>query len=148
MKAVLQRVKFARVSVGDEVIGEIGKGLLVYLGVERGDGPAEVDYMARKTRGLRIFGDEAGRMNLDVKSAGGSVLVVSQFTLLADCRKGRRPAFTRAEDPEKARTIYESFIMTLKKLGLTVEAGRFGAHMEVSSINDGPVTMIIESPGG
>ncbi len=148
MKAVLQRVSMARVSVGGAVSGEIGKGLLVYLGVARGDGRAEADYMVRKVRGLRIFEDEEGRMNLDVGEAGGSVLVVSQFTLLADCRKGRRPAFTQAEDPEKARALYESFVEALRESGLTVETGRFGAHMEVKSVNDGPVTMIIESPGG
>ncbi len=148
MRAVLQRVKGARVSVGGEIVGEIEKGLLVYLGVEKGDGGGDLDYMLRKVSGLRIFGDDMGRMNLDVGEAGGAVLVVSQFTLLADCRKGRRPAFTRAEDPDRARALYESFIMTLKELGLIVEAGRFGAHMEVQSINDGPVTMILESPGG
>ncbi len=148
MKVVLQRVSMARVSVGGEAVGEIGKGILVYLGVEKGDGRAEVDYMARKVRGLRIFEDEAGRMNRDVGEAGGAALVVSQFTLAADCRKGRRPAFSRAEDPEIARGLYEAFITALKESGLDVETGSFGAHMEVMSVNDGPVTMIIESPGG
>lgn len=147
MRAVLQRVERARVSVDGKSIAAIGKGLLVYLGVEEGDGPADMDYISDKVRYLRIFGDETGRMNLDVAEAGGAVLVVSQFTLLGDCRKGRRPGFSRAEAPEKAEALYETVINALRERGLSVETGAFGAHMEVESLNDGPVTMLLESRG-
>jgi len=144
---VLQRVASARVTAGGGVTGEIKRGLLVYLGVERGDGPEDVRYIAGKVRYLRIFEDEAGRMNRDVSEAGGSVLVVSQFTLLADCGRGRRPAFTRAEDPERAERLYALFIRALREEGLDVEEGRFGAHMVVESSNNGPVTMLLDSRG-
>ncbi len=145
MKAVLQRVKSAGVTVKGELVGAIEGGLLVYLGVEKGDGPGDMKYIADKVRFLRIFEDDSGRMNLDVMEAGGAVLVVSQFTLLADCRKGRRPAFSEAEAPEKAEGFYELFISSLVKKGLIVKRGVFGAHMEVSSENDGPVTMVLDS---
>jgi len=145
MKAVLQRVSSADVRVGGELIGSIEKGLLVYLGVERGDGPADIDYIADKVCYLRIFADASGRMNLDVKSAGGAVLVVSQFTLLGDCRKGRRPSFSRAEAPDKAEELYGLFIKALQERGLSVEEGCFGADMEVRSLNNGPVTMLLDS---
>ncbi len=147
MKAVLQRVSRAGVTVDGSLVGSIEKGLLVYLGVEREDGPSDIDYIADKVRCLRIFGDSSARMNLDVGSASGAVLVVSQFTLLADCRKGRRPGFSRAERPERAEELYGLFIEALKQRGLDVEAGRFGAHMEVESLNDGPVTMLLHSRG-
>jgi len=145
MIAVLQRVKRASVTVEGTLIGNIERGLLVYLGVERGDGPADLDYIADKVRFLRIFADDKGRMNLDVREAGGAVLVVSQFTLLADCRKGRRPGFSGAEAPEKAEEFYRFFIKSLRGKGLAVEEGRFGADMEVESLNDGPVTMLLDS---
>jgi len=145
MKAVLQRVKGASVTVRGEIIGNIERGLLVYLGVEKGDDSADMSYIADKVRFLRIFGDDRGRMNLDVSEAGGAVLVVSQFTLLADCRKGRRPGFSEAEVPEKAEEFYGLFIKSLREKGLVVEEGRFGADMEVSSLNDGPVTMLLDS---
>ncbi len=145
MRAVLQRVKRAGVSVDGVLVGSIEKGLLVYLGVEKGDEEADVSYIAEKVRYLRIFGDNTGQMNLDVTGARGAVLVVSQFTLLADCRKGRRPSFSAAESPQKAEVLYGSFISSLREKGLTVESGVFGAHMEVECINDGPVTMLLES---
>jgi len=145
MKAVLQRVKSACVTVKGELAGGIEKGLLLYLGVEKGDGPEDMDYIARKVRFLRIFADDSGRMNLDVMEAGGAVLVVSQFTLLADCRKGRRPAFSGAEAPEKAEEFYNLFINLLEEKGLIVKSGLFGAHMEVRSANDGPVTLLLDS---
>jgi len=145
MKAVLQRVTRAVVTVDGTLVGGIKRGLLVYLGVEKGDGQIDIDYIADKVRFLRIFADASGRMNLDVADAKGSVLVVSQFTLLGDCRKGRRPGFARAEDPEKAEELYARFIKALREKSLTVEEGRFGAHMEVESLNDGPVTMLLDS---
>ena len=145
MKAVLQRVTRAVVTVDGAPVGSIEKGLLVYLGVEKGDGQTEIDYIADKVRFLRIFPDTSGRMNFDVAEAKGSVLAVSQFTLLADCRKGRRPGFARAEAPKKAEELYTRFIKALRGRGLTVEEGRFGAHMEVESLNDGPVTMLLDS---
>jgi len=145
MRAVLQRVKRASVTVRGELAGNIERGLLVYLGVEKGDDSADMSYIADKVRFLRIFADDKGRMNLDVREAGGAVLVVSQFTLLADCRKGRRPGFSEAEAPEKAEEFYRFFIKSLRERGLVVEEGRFGADMEVESLNDGPVTMLLDS---
>ncbi len=145
MRAVLQRVKRASVTVDGALTGSIESGLLVYLGVEKGDSLDELDYIASKVRGLRLFSDASSRMNLDVGEAGGALLVVSQFTLLADCRKGRRPSFTGAEEPKKAEALYKLFITKLRESGLQVEAGVFGAHMEVESVNDGPVTMLLNS---
>jgi D-aminoacyl-tRNA deacylase len=143
--AVLQRVSRACVRVGDEVTGAIEGGLLVLLGVKDGD-PAEAEaVLARKLAGLRIFQDDAGKMNLSVKDAGGAVLVVSQFTLLADCRKGRRPSFLAAGDPAEAKRRYELFCELLRKEGLRVETGRFAASMKVELVNDGPVTIILDS---
>lgn len=146
MRALLQRVSRAEVSADGEELGRIRRGLLVYLGVQKGDGEDRAVRLAAKIAGLRIFEDRHGRMNLDLLSTGGSVLVVSQFTLLADCRRGRRPDFTGAEAPQRARMLYESFIRALEERGIHVESGRFGAHMQVESVNDGPVTIILEDP--
>ena len=144
MRIVVQRVKRASVTVDGERKGEINKGLLVYAGVQKGDTDADIEYMASKLPGLRIFEDPEGRMNLDILQAGGEVLLVSQFTLQGDCRKGRRPSFDQAETPEAARVLYEKLA---KRLGESVKVatGEFQAHMEVELINDGPVTMLLDS---
>ena len=146
MRAVLQRVDGASVTVGAEVVGRVGRGLLVLLGVEKGDGDGEARYLARKTAELRIFPDAGGKMNLSVQEAGGSVLAVSQFTLLADCRKGRRPGFDRAAPPAEGERLYGLYVAELRGLGLPVETGRFGAEMLVELCNHGPVTIILERP--
>ena len=145
MKALLQRVTHASVTVEDEVIAEIGPGLLVLLGVAPEDEESDLNYLVEKTYGLRVFSDKAGKMNLSVADIEGGVLVVSQFTLYADCRKGRRPSFTGAAAPEKARAMYESYARRLAKKGLVVKKGRFGNTMEVSLCNDGPVTIMLDS---
>ncbi len=145
MKAVIQRVKESSVTVGGACIGKIEKGLLVLLGVEKGDTFREADFLADKIIHLRIFEDEQGKMNRSLKDTGGAMLVVSQFTLLGDCRKGRRPSFVQAADPEKAEKLYEYFVEKAKENEITVETGRFRAMMEVSLINDGPVTLLVES---
>ena len=146
MRAVVQRVSSASVSVDQELVSSIGRGLLVLLGVARDDDLEDARYMADKVASLRIFADESGKMNLSVEEIGGEVLVVSQFTLLRRCRKGRRPNFTQSAPPEVALPLYESFIQHLHERGLRVQGGRFGAMMAVSLINDGPVTLIVESP--
>ncbi len=146
MRAVVQRVSQARVTVAGKAVAEIGPGLLVLLGVAQGDGEAGARYLADKIACLRIFEDDAGKMNRSVAEAGGSVLVVSQFTLLADCRKGRRPSFVQAAGPEVAVPLYEKFIQYLKLGGLSVETGVFGAMMDVSLVNQGPVTILLDSP--
>ncbi len=145
MRACVQRVRQARVTVGDEVCGEIGVGLLVLLGVSHRDTAVDADLLAEKLAGLRIFEDQGGKMNLAVAEVGGAVLVVSQFTLLADCRKGRRPSFTAAAVPDDARTLYEHFVSRLRGVGLPVATGRFAARMEVELVNDGPVTLVVDS---
>lgn len=150
MRAVVQRVRSARVTVGDRVAGEIGPGLLALVGVEQGDGPDDVAYVAAKIREMRIFeddGDAQGRkrMNRSVADVAGSVLVVSQFTLVADMRKGRRPSFDDAAPPELARTLYESVVRELRTSGLRVETGEFQAMMVVTLANDGPVTIVLDS---
>ena len=145
MRAVVQRVLSAEVRVAGEVRGVISSGLLVYVGVEAGDSQEDMEYIAGKLLGLRIFGDKEGRMNRDVKEAGGGLLLVSQFTLSGDVRKGRRPSFTSAEEPAKAKELYEDLIERLSKEGLKVASGEFRAHMEVESINDGPVTLLLDS---
>ena len=145
MRACIQRVRRARVTAAGEVCGEIGPGLLVLLGVSHGDTTGEAERVAEKLAGLRIFEDLEGKMNLAVTDVGGAALVVSQFTLLADCRKGRRPSFTAAAAPEAARALYEHFVARLRALGLPVATGRFAAHMEVELVNDGPVTLILDS---
>lgn len=145
MKAVVQRVAGARVEVDGEVIGSVDRGLLVYLGVADGDSERDLAWMADKVSGLRIFQDEQGKMNRDVVDIDGALLVVSQFTLLGDCRKGRRPSFAGAMAPEPAERLYESFVGALREKGLPVATGRFRADMKVHSLNDGPITMLIDS---
>ena len=147
MKAVLQRVSRAKVTVAGEVVGEIGCGLVVLLGVEQGDTEAEAQHFADKTIQLRIFDDAAGKMNLAVTDVGGAVLVVSQFTLLGDCRKGRRPSFIAAAPPEIAERLYETFVAAIGVQGVPVATGRFRAMMEVELVNDGPVTLLLERDG-
>lgn len=146
MRVVVQRVTYARVEVDSRVVGEIGRGMLVLLGVAKGDTAADADYLATKVSQLRIFSDDAGKMNLSVSEAGGAMLVVSQFTLYGDCRKGRRPGFDAAALPGDARGLYEYFVEAVRRTGLRVETGEFQADMEVSLLNDGPVTFIVESP--
>lgn len=145
MRALIQRVSRASVSVGGEVISSIGRGLLVLLGVAVNDGPAEAAWVADKIAALRIFEDAAGKLNRSVSETGGEVLVVSQFTLYADVRKGRRPSFTDAAPPEKAGALYLDVADRLTRRGLGVRLGRFGAHMLVELANDGPVTILIDS---
>lgn len=145
MRAVVQRVKSARVSVDGKTRGEIHHGLLVFLGVGREDGPQDADYLATKISGLRIFSDSSGKFDLSVRDVQGRVLVVSQFTLYGDCRKGRRPSFTDAAPPEVAQALYEHFIERIRQQGLSVESGTFQALMEVHLINDGPVTILLDS---
>jgi D-tyrosyl-tRNA(Tyr) deacylase len=142
---VLQRVSSARVRVGDAVVGEIGRGLLVLLGVARTDTPADAAAIAGKITTLRIFEDEAGKMNLSVADVEGSVLVVSQFTLLGDCRGGRRPSYIEAAAPEAANALYEAVVAAVRATGLPVATGTFRAHMAVELVNDGPVTLLIDS---
>lgn len=146
MRAVLQRVDQAKVTVDDRVIGEIGPGLVALAGIEKGDSEKTVRWVARKTAELRIFRDGDGKMNLSVQDIGGGVLAVSQFTLLADCRKGRRPGFDRAAPPEEGQRLYELYVEELRQLGLTVATGQFGAEMVVDIQNHGPVTIILERP--
>jgi D-tyrosyl-tRNA(Tyr) deacylase len=137
----------AEVKVGGKSVGRIGRGILVLLGVEKGDGERDADWLAEKIGNLRIFEDEAGKMNLSVKEVAGELLAVSQFTLAGNCAKGRRPSFDSAAPPEEANRLYEYFVEKLRWLGLPVETGVFQAMMQVSLINDGPVTFILESPG-
>ena len=145
MKIVLQRVKNASVSVAGEQISEIGSGLLLLVGIARGDGEAKVDWLAEKVTGLRVFADAEGRMNLDVRESGGEILAVSQFTLLANTRKGKRPSFVDAAPPEEAERLFDYFCQQLREAGVaSVEIGSFGAMMEVTLVNDGPVTIVLE----
>ncbi len=145
MRAVVQRVISAEVRVGGTVCGAIPYGLSVYVGVEAGDSADDLEYIAGKVEGLRIFNDADGKMNCDVKESGGALVVISQFTLSGDARKGRRPSFKGAEEPERAEVLYKELIERLKSNGLKVESGEFRAHMEVESTNDGPVTLLLES---
>jgi D-tyrosyl-tRNA(Tyr) deacylase len=145
MRAVIQRVSRASVTVSGEVVGEIGTGLLVLLGVEEGDTQDDVVWMANKVVGLRVFADSEGKMNLDVGEAGGAILAVSQFTLLGDCRKGRRPSFVAAAGPEAANALYRSFVAEVIGQGLEVQEGRFQQQMDVELVNNGPVTLQIDS---
>ena len=145
MRAVLQRVTSASVSVDHEIVGQIDNGLMVLLGVEQGDTPEEACALAEKTANLRIFEDSEEKMNLSVQDTGGAILAISQFTLLADCRKGRRPGFTQAALPEQAEPLYENYVEALRKLKLKVETGKFQADMKVALVNDGPVTMLLDS---
>jgi D-aminoacyl-tRNA deacylase len=145
MRIVLQRVKNASVTVGDERVSEIGAGLLLLVGVASGDGEAEADWLARKISGLRIFNDREGKMNLSVQDAGGEVLAVSQFTLLADTRKGKRPSFVGAAPPEEAERLFDYFCERLRAADAgPVKTGVFGAVMDVALVNDGPVTIFLE----
>ena len=145
MRSVIQRVTRASVTVGGEVVGSIGEGLLVLLGVKVGDTEKDADYMADKLLKLRIFEDEAGKMNLSVQDVGGSILAVSQFTLCGDCRKGKRPSFDKAAKPEIANEYYEQFVAGCRAKGLPVETGVFRAHMLVELVNNGPVTILLDS---
>jgi len=145
VRAVVQRVTSARVTVDDRVTGEIADGLLILLGVQEGDGPSDVQYIASKIRDLRIFPDAAGKMNLSVLDRQGGVLVVSQFTLAGDARNGRRPSFANAAPPQIARAFYEDVVRELKTSGLRVETGEFQAMMQVALVNDGPVTILLDS---
>lgn len=145
MRAVLQRVTSASVAVDDAVVGAIGKGLVVLLGVEAHDTDADLSYIVEKTRDLRIFPDASGRMNVDVREAGGALLVVSQFTLLADTRKGRRPSWSSAAPPDVARSLYEAAVTMWRADGLEVSTGIFQADMQVALVNDGPVTLLLDS---
>ena len=145
MRAVLQRVSQASVTVDGQVVGEIGAGLLVLLGVEREDGDEQVRWMADKCAELRIFEDDAGKMNRSLIDIGGAMLVVSQFTLLGDCRKGRRPSFVGAAPPEHAEKLYDQFVAHIRSRNIEVATGIFRAHMDVSLVNDGPVTLLLES---
>lgn len=145
MRAVVQLVKSAHVRVDERTTGRIGSGLLVFAGVERGDGPDDIHYIAGKIKDLRIFEDEAGKMNRSVVEAGGAILVVSQFTLCGDCRKGRRPSFDDAEAPLVAKPLYDRLVTELRAFNLNVETGEFQAHMDVELVNDGPVTLMLDS---
>ena len=145
MRAVVQRVSSSTVTVDGEVIGDINKGLLVLLGVTHEDSSKDVDYIIDKVLNLRIFEDENEKMNLSLKDVGGELLVVSQFTLYGDCRKGRRPSFSSAARPEVATKLYEEFIEKAKKEGIVTQTGQFGANMMVDLTNDGPVTILLES---
>lgn len=145
MRACVQRVSRAKVSVGDEISGEIEGGLVVLLGVAQGDEEPDARELAAKIATLRIFEDEAGKMNRSLVEAGGAMLVVSQFTLLGDCRKGRRPSFVAAASPEVAEQLYEVFVAAVREQGIRVETGRFRQHMAVELVNDGPVTLLLDS---
>ena len=145
MRAVVQRVSRAKVTVAGEIAGEIGIGLLVLLGVSHNDTDASADYLADKIAGLRIFEDDAGKMNRSVAEAGGAVLAVSQFTLYGDVRKGKRPSFDDAARPQRARELYEHFVERVRTSGLRCETGRFQEMMEVELVNDGPVTILLDS---
>ncbi len=146
MRAVIQRVTYAKVEVEGTVRGEIGPGVLVLLGVARTDRPEDAEFLANKAVQLRIFNDEQGKMNRSLAETGGAMLAVSQFTLYGDCRKGRRPSFDDAAPAELARSLYEQFVEAVKRFGAHVETGVFQAHMQVTLLNDGPVTLIVESP--
>jgi D-aminoacyl-tRNA deacylase len=145
MRAVVQRVSRAQVTVGEEVVGKIGPGVLVLLGVAKSDTQADAEYLATKIAGMRIFEDENGKMNLSLSETGGAVLAVSQFTLYGDLRKGKRPSFDEAAPPELARELYEYFISKIREAGFTCETGRFQAMMQVELVNDGPVTILLDS---
>ena len=145
MRAVIQRVTRAQVTVNGEIAGQIARGLLVLLGVSQTDTRADADYLADKITGLRIFEDPNGKMNLSVADTGGAVLIVSQFTLFGDVRRGKRPSFDDAAPPEPARALYEYFVERLRAAGLRCETGRFQEHMQVELVNDGPVTILLDS---
>jgi D-tyrosyl-tRNA(Tyr) deacylase len=144
MKAVIQRVTSASVVVDGETVGAVGQGIMILLGVEKGDDDSKADWLAEKICGLRIFTDEAGKMNLSVQDVSGSLLIVSQFTLAGNCSKGKRPSFDTAAPPDEGKRLYEYFVQAVRRTGLLVETGIFQADMRVSLVNDGPVTFILE----
>jgi D-aminoacyl-tRNA deacylase len=145
MRAVIQRVKSAEARVGGRATGEIGKGLLVLIGIGKGDGEKDISFFASKLPEMRIFEDPSGKFNLSLRDIQGEMLVVSQFTLYADCSKGRRPSFVEAEEPAAARALYERLVSRFREQGLPVQTGEFQAHMEVHLVNDGPVTILLDS---
>jgi len=145
LRTVLQRVSRASVTVGDEIVGQIGRGLVALVGVATGDGPADVTYTASKVRDARVFADDEGRMNRSIVDVEGALLLVSQFTLLGDLRRGRRPGFDAAAPPDVALALFEALVGELRSSGLVVETGRFRAHMQVDLVNDGPVTLLVDS---
>ena len=145
MKALLQRVTGASVSVAGEVVGSIGQGIVVLVGVANGDTEKDMQYLAEKTTGLRIFGDDEGKLNLSVMDINGELLLISQFTLIADTRKGRRPSFIEAAPPAQAEEIFQQFVEQVRGTGLKVETGRFQQYMQVEILNDGPVTIMLDS---
>ena len=145
MRAVVQRVSSASVEVNGQDVSSIDRGLLVLLGVANGDTDRDAEWLADKIAGLRIFEDDAGKMNLSAQDTGGAILVVSQFTLLADCRRGRRPSFTDAAPPDEAGRLYQVFVTAARRTGVSVETGVFQAHMAVKLVNDGPVTVILDT---
>lgn len=148
MRIILQKVSSASVRVADEIVGAISRGFLLLVGIERGDGPGEVEVASRKLLGLRVFPDDAGKMNLDLEAVGGELLVVSQFTLGASLAKGRRPSFNHSAPPREAEPLVEAMMQQLAASGLKVEGGRFGAMMEVELVNDGPVTFVLDVRDG
>ena len=145
MIAVLQRVTTGKVKIGDRIVGDIDNGLVILLGVHRDDKEEDIIFLADKVIGLRIFNDNNGKMNISLQDAEGSVLVISQFTLCGDWRKGRRPSFTKAADPDKGKLLYDGFIDAVRSRGINVETGEFGAAMDVSLVNSGPVTFVLDS---
>lgn len=144
MKAVLQRVSKASVTVDGNIVGAVDRGLMILVGVEQGDNERDSAFLARKAAEMRIFPDEEGKMNRSLTDVGGQALVISQFTLIADWKKGRRPSFIKAAPPEEGNRLYEHFMQELRGLGVHVEKGVFGAHMDVMLVNDGPVTILLE----
>lgn len=144
MKSVIQRVSSASVTVENKIVGEIGRGIMVLLGVEKGDAEQQADWLAEKIATLRIFEDQAGKMNLSLQDVGGSLLVVSQFTLAGNCAKGRRPSFDTAAAPDEGKRLYDYFVEAARRLGLPVATGIFQADMKVALVNDGPVTFVLE----
>ena len=145
MIAVLQRVTTGKVKIGDRIVGDIDNGLVILLGVHRDDKEEDIIFLADKVIGLRIFNDNNGKMNISLQDSDGSVLVISQFTLCGDWRKGRRPSFTKAADPDKGKLLYDGFIDAVRSRGINVETGEFGAAMDVSLVNNGPVTFVLDS---
>lgn len=145
MRAVVQRVSKASITIDEKITGEIGNGFLVLLGVAENDTQDDVIFLAQKIAGLRVFEDDDGKMNLSLDEVDGKMLVVSQFTLLGDCRKGRRPSFVKAARPEQAAELYRGFVAEVRGQGIEVETGRFQEHMDVSLVNDGPVTLLLDS---